>query len=323
MKETTNVQSSRGWDRFWRGARESGSPSAAGVNHPGIAGFWRSVFKELIDDDSSATVLDLATGGGYVIRQLQRIAAFPLANVCCIDISAAAVASVRAEFPEINGIVADACAVPLQSGSFDLVTSQFGIEYAGIRAIDEAVRMLRSGGTIQCLMHIRSGGIVNESSATVDAIERLKKVDCIALAAAYFEAGFAAVRGADRAPYDHAGRQLNPAIHELESILSEHGAHVAGDTIAYLYSTIRSIHSGIQYYEPDEVLAWLDNMESELLQHQQRALSTIESSLGVDEIEAIGAAMTEAGLTVQVEDPLEVDDMKLPLAWSLRARRDN
>ena len=59
------------------------------------------------------------------------------AEFTCIDISESAISTLVDRFPEVSGVVADARAIPLESESYDVAASQFGIEYAGLEAIDE------------------------------------------------------------------------------------------------------------------------------------------------------------------------------------------
>jgi SAM-dependent methyltransferase len=131
----------------------------------------------------------------------------------------------------VHGLVCDARSIPLQSETFDIVTSQFGVEYAGVEAIEEAARLLAPGGCLALVLHIREGRIHGECAASLDAITRVQESGFIPLAIAMFRTGFAAVRGANRAPYEAAASGLAPAVAELESVMSQHGEQVAGDHI--------------------------------------------------------------------------------------------
>ena len=269
MNESNDSPRTRGWDTYWQGARESGAYSADGVTHPAVATFWDAALTEVVSGDRSCRVLDIATGSGAVVERLTQRATDGNFEVTCVDISAAAIESVRTRFPGFAGLVADANSIPLDDSAFDLVTSQFGIEYAGPAALGEAMRLLAPGGTLILMMHVRPGIIYQECAAALDAIQRTRKSMFVPRALTFLEAGFAAVRGADRANYDKAALELNPSIQELESVLSEHGEHVAGETVVRLYSDVQKIHSGIQHYEPDEVLGWLRAMDKELEEYER------------------------------------------------------
>jgi len=313
----------RGWDSYWEGTRDAEAYASGGVSHPIVTSFWDNTLSDLLTTRESGKILDIATGSGAVIERFTQQPGADSREVTCVDISAAAIDVVRGRFPSVVGVVADAKAIPLDSGQYDLVTSQFGIEYAGLAAIDEASRLLAPGGSLILMMHIQPGVIFNECATTLDAIRRTQKSGFVPQSLHFFEAGFAAVRGADRAPYDQAALQLNPGIQELESILSEHGKQVAGGTIAKLYSDVQQIHSRLQYYEPDEVLAWLRTMESELSEYEERMASMCDAATDNSSFNALCENLHGQGLDIVTREPLLATDDKLPIAWILRAIRTN
>ena len=321
VQEKRNSGDTRGWDTYWQGARDSDAYASGGVSHPAVAAFWDETLASVLPRYGRARILDIATGSGAVIESLARHGAEQNYDVTCVDISGAAVDRVRNRFPDVTGVVADANEIPLDSGGFDLVTSQFGIEYAGLHAFDEATRLLDDGGILMLLIHIRPGSIYEECAAARTAVERTRRCDFVPLAIRFFEAGFAAVRGADRTPYDRAGTALNPAIQEVGAILAEYGEHVAGDTIIRLYSDIQRIHNRIQHYDPNEVLAWLGSMQTELAQYEERMTSMCDAAFDDKQFDEVCQRLRERGLDVDRAEALRPNGSALPLAWILQATR--
>ena len=313
----------RGWDTYWEGTRDAEAYASGGVSHPVVASFWDNTLGGLLTTRARGKILDIATGSGAVIERLAQQPGADSRDVTCVDISAAAIDVVRARFPSVVGVVADAKAIPLGSGQYDLVTSQFGIEYAGLAAIGEASRLLAADGSLILMMHIKPGVIFSECAKALDAIKRTQKSGFVPQALHFFEAGFAAVRGADRALYDQAALQLNPAIQELESILSERGEQVAGDTIARLYSDVQQIHSRIQYYDPNDVLDWLRTMDSELTEYEKRMASMCDAATDNKTFNELCENLRGQGLDIVAGEPLFATDDELPIAWILRAIRKN
>jgi len=318
-EESNNGQPTQGWNTYWEGVSGSQEFTSGGVSHPGFAVFWADALGEFFAARPESRTLDIATGSGTVIDSLSLVPGISLDTVSCVDIAQAAVDGVKNRFPDVNGVVADANLIPLEPGQFDLITSQFGIEYAGPGAIDEAVRLLAPGGYLIFLMHIHSGALHRSCLATIDALSRVRQANFFKFSKAYFEAGFAAVRGADRAPYESAAKELNPVIQELESILTQHGENVADGTIYYLYTTIQNIHNRIQYYEPDEVFDWLKTADLELSKHLERMRSMNNSALNKAEIEGIRTILINKGLVPSQAEPLLFEGDPLPFAWALQA----
>ena len=319
MNDQSNVQPTRGWDTFWQGADDSKVSAPGGLSHPVFPGFWSMALSEFVAANPAGKVLDIGTGSGAVIEYLSQAPGVNLENATCVDLSAAAINIVQERFPAVGGVVADANNIPLESGQFDLVTSQFGIEYAGAIAADEAVRLLASGGSLLFLMHIRPGELHRECIAAADALHRIAQSDLVPLAVEFFTAGFAAVKGGDREPYESAARALNPAIKELEAIMTEHGEHVAGDMLIYLHTTLQNMHSRIQHYNPDEVLSWLSTVGKELEEHEQRMLSMRGAAMDEEAFKTFCSSIESKGLKVEKAMPLQIKGEQLPVAWLLQA----
>ena len=321
MTNSGNGDTTRGWDTYWKGARDAEAFTAGGVGHPGFASFWDGVLLDFLDSHADAKILDIASGSGAILDRLGNLSEQSLRNVTCVDISAAAVAGLTDRYPDIRAIVADANSIPLKDGEFDLVTSQFGIEYAGRTAVDEALRLLAADGTLILLLHIESGGIYRECAEALDAVSRMDASGFIDRALRFFDAGFAAVRGGDRLPYERAGAELNPSIRNVESILSDFGQHVAGGTIFNLYSHVQQIHGRIQYYDPEDVLGWLRTMRDELSQYAARMQSMCKAALDKKEFALLCENFESHGLNIAQAGPLTFDGSNLPMAWVLNATR--
>ena len=321
MNKSHDSLPTRGWNTYWEGARDADAYASGGVSHPAVASFWGDTFSELLSHSEGGNILDIATGSGAVIERLMEQPGTKHCNVTCVDISEAAIDAVHRRFPDVVGVVADAKSIPLDSGQYDLVTSQFGIEYAGLAALDEATRLLAPAGTLVLLMHIESGLIFRECATALDAIERTQESQFVPRSLQFFEAGFAAVRGADRAPYERAALQLNPAIQELESVLAKHGEHVAGDTIFRLYSDVQRIHSELQQYEPNDVLQWLRTMEQELSEYKERMTSMCDAAIDEQAFGGVCENLRGRGFANVKGEPLIAAGEELPIAWILRACR--
>jgi len=319
--ESDSPQVAESWDTYWHGTGDAGAYSSGGVSHPAILEFWDDFFQAVQQDYDSPRIIDIASGNGAVVERALAIFQNGQADFTCLDVSDAAITNIRNRFSHVRGIVADASSIPLDSGGFDVTTSQFGVEYAGLEAIDEAARLLAAGGRLALLLHSQAGSIHQECTASLDAISRLQKSKFIPHSIQLFRAGFEACRGADRAPYEAAATQLAPAIQALESIMKQYGEHVAGDTVARLYSDVGRIHSEIQQYEPSEVLGWLDRMDGELDTYIGRMSSMCQAAIDSDTFEQVCARLRSQGYATKRAEQLTAADQDLPLAWVLIATK--
>lgn len=310
-------QTSGDWDSYWGGAGGAAAFSADGADHPALVGFWNEIFEMAGRDNPAPRVVDLASGNGAVIAHALGAFSGGAADITAVDISDRAVAAIGERFPGVTGVVADAGEVPLEPSSYDVVTSQFGIEYAGSGAFDEALRLLAPGGYFAALLHHTGSAIHRDSVAALDAVRRLQEAQFFPLAIDFFRAGFDAVGGADRAPYEAAAARFNPAVKAVEAIFDDHGQDVAGGAIAQLYGDVSSMHQRIAQYERDELLRWLQQMSDQLASYGGRMASMVEAAIDPGEFERVCEKIQQAGLETGKGGPLHAPDEAAPLAWAL------
>lgn len=323
MSKPDNTTIADSWNTYWQGTGDVGAFSSGGVNHPAIDEFWRGYFSSLGSTAKAKKrrMVDLATGNGAVVELVLAQSSLADMEITCVDISAAAIDNVVSRFPAVTGLVADAQSIPLDDAGFDLATSQFGIEYAGLHAVLEAARLVTAGGSLAMVLHIEDGVVHRECAANLNAVRELQAAKFVSLALDFFRAGFAAVRGADRRAYDDAGRALAPAIETAENILRRYGKDIAGETIFRLYNDVGNIHSQLIQYAPEDVLGWLEKMDNELIEYAERMSSMIASATSVVEFESLCDRLVHSGFDVSLREPLLPKDSETPVAWALVATK--
>ena len=309
------------WDKYWHGTGTTGAFSAGGVSHPVIEAFWGEFFHSATSRYAEPVIIDVATGNGAVVESAIKAFGDNAPSITCVDISAAAIENVKSRFPDVTGIVSDALSMPLEDHSFDIVTSQFGVEYAGADAVFEAARLVKSGGRLTLLMHIDGGTVHKECQDSLAAIKAMQDCNFVALATELFRNGFAAVRGADRAPYDAAGSKFAPAVAAAEKIMDEYGNDVAGSTIARLYDDVARIHSRLPNYDPDEILAWLGGMDAELVAYGERMSSMLATASTEADFDALCERLRGQGFRLEIANELRSAEEPLGLAWAIIALR--
>lgn len=319
----TQESYSRSWNKYWQGTGSAGAYTAGGVNHPAISAFWAEFFESLRGRYDPLRLVDVATGNGAVVEIALRSLASDSPAISCIDISDAAIENVTKRFENVTGIVADAASMPLDDRQFDIVCSQFGVEYAGTGAIHEAARLVGPQGKLALLMHIEKGSMHEECADSLAAVQAA--IDCrfVPLATDLFEKGFAAVRGADRGPYDAAGSAFAPAVAATEKIMNTFGDDVAGGTIATLYDDVARIHSRMPHYELTEVLEWIDGMRQELVAYAERMASMIATAADQASIDLVCSRLLDQGFKIDRAGTLQPDGEPLPLAWAMIATRED
>ena len=188
---TTHHRPGRQWDSYWAYGRLTSLPHEFSGNYTGpVAEYWTKQFAGL---ENGARVLDLCAGNGAVAllaiewaRQQDLTIEVHAVDASRIDPAAAARA-----FPGQQDLLSAIHFHPgqpvenldFQSASFDLLTSQYGIEYCEWpKAAAEVVRVLRPGGHFVMLCHSTSSDIfphmrlVEQQYQILDSLEFLPSI---------------------------------------------------------------------------------------------------------------------------------------------------
>lgn len=134
---------------------------------------WHRFAKKL---GSEGRLLDLATGNGAVPKAL--LAVNPTLEIDAVDkasIDPTKFLKQHSELASVNFLAnTDVLNLPLELSSYDAITSQFGIEYAGFeKASISTMRHLKVGGTFQFVVHHAQSGIVQSSKTKIIELEQL------------------------------------------------------------------------------------------------------------------------------------------------------
>ena len=311
------------WDKYWSGVGGIGAFTDGGVSHPAITAYWQHFFRTLSASPSSGSlkIIDIAGGNGALVETAGQIYGDEQLAITSLDLSPAAIQQLTQRFPHVNGLVADANAIPLQDNSTDLVVSQFGIEYAGADAIDEAIRVVNPGGSIALMMHCENGVIFHESKTNLTVIQRILNSHILPLAKCFFTARAELNRDGDkqRQTFQAQAQQFCVALGVLEHCMSEFGTGAAGGFVHKLYNDLANVHESFGQYVLSEVLDWLSDMEVELEAYKGRMQAMLDAAIAEDEFNSITEKFRDSEFALTVADKLYSPDNSHPLAWVVAA----
>lgn len=303
------MANAEGWSDYWREEGRKGEVfvDADGNKHPALTQFWQQKFEDLPTD---ARIVDIASGAGSIFAELDSLDKYELhAN----DLSPAAIELLTERMPSVTAIVAGAARLPYDDGSFDLVVSQFGIEYAGEAAFGEAARLVSADGRLVALVHYRDGHIDRRNAAELDAARIARDGDFIGHAIAVTRAVYAE----DAAAFEQSFSDFGPAEKALAAAhdAQDHGVH------AHLYAGFRRLFENRAQYDESDITDWLEAMRGELDRSIERLQTMREAALDREAVARIEAKLRDGGF-----DPVSVGAFvtpgnSTPVAWSLEARR--
>lgn len=306
MHESVETQSA--WTRYWNEGHTESLPEdrAAGV----LAGFdsaWRQFF---VGFAAGARLLDLATGGGDVVRRAIGVRReFDITGIDLADLSA-----VRATLPNSVKLIgnADLSRLPFAHAQFDGVTSQFGIEYADrALAADEVIRVLAPGGRGRFVMHHAESAITQGVAANL-AADRAVFQDRRAFRCArtVFELYR---RSASSEEIGEAEAELRKAVDELGARLKNERAFAPARNVVALLSRLASAPAS---HPPGEALRNLDVVEEQIEARTLRKQAQLDAALDRNGVEALAGFLGKAGANVGAPQELKYPGGRL-LAWAL------
>ena len=325
---TLHPAARRAWSSYWRGAEDADSQAVRGDEQSErLDAFWRERLGAAFAGRSHARLLDLACGTGIVTRIALDVGVhLPSLHLeChCTDYAPAALTGVRDTMgDQVAGlVVANARKLPLDSGGFDLVVSQYGLEYAGLEAFAEAARVTAPGGGFLALVHRSGGAIYEECEGNLDVLRAIEKAALLPR----FEALFALVRKADagRAAPQAARRRLdeyNRAATDLGRTLKLSRPGAALEHATRLLADLGQLFTRRAAYAGPDVERWIAGQKRDLADFRWRMQTMLGAALGDPELRQVRELMLGQGLGSVTIGDLVLKDGDLPAAWILDARR--
>jgi SAM-dependent methyltransferase len=300
----------KGWSDYWQKDSADGEVfvTATGERHPALAEFWQARFKDLED---GTRLIDLASGAGSVFAHLPEGRAFKL---CAADISDVALEALQQRFPGTHTVVCSADAVPLEDRSFDLVITQFGVEYAGVAAFAEAARLVAPGGRFIGLCHIRDGYIDSDNRRQLAEARIVARQEFIDHALRLITAAYSGDPAALRRAQDEFAAAATPVGEGLRRCRK--GIH------AYLFQGFRKLYEGRQQYDLADITGWLEAMRGELEVNLDRLGRMCEAALSETDVREIERIFENQCLIEVHCTPFQAQENELPIAWQVMARRE-
>jgi len=317
----------RDWDAYWRNAGLAPALRDGGPQDEALEQFWSELLDGTLARTGGArTLLDVASGNGAVVRFALKAGGktgmdSPL-GVAALDGSPAALVELHRRHPDVRCVVADALRPPFPGKSFDIVTSQFGLEYAGTDALPEAARLVADGGVFGAVLHLKDGGIFRECSANLEAIDRFRGSGLLPRFDAVYRAAWAMKQSAGTVDaLREADRALAVAVKACEDTLRRFGREVASGTLFRIYQDVGHMHARLGAYDPGEMAAWLDNMAKELDSYSGRMASMLAAALTADQVAEATRQLVGAGFRIRRGGVLKFGRPAAPSAWVIVADR--
>jgi len=313
------------WSEYW----DDGARGAAqALGNAGLADqlneFWADVFRPVFQNASTPIrLLDAACGTGIVASTASRTAqtaSFKNLEIYLTDYAPGAV-SAALQKPDLMmacGFVADAQKFPVDEGVFDLVVSQFGLEYAGMEGFGSAMDAVARGGSLHCVSHIKGGEIERECAQNLGVLETAQSSKLLK----QFIALFLAIH-AGRPERQVAGlaRKATKASADVQKALHLAKPGGARDHVARLLNDMQRIMNNIRNFVPSDIEAWVAGQADSLEAYRIRMHSMVMAALDEEAIAQLADEFEQRDFVDIGVKPMVNQRGQSRIAWIVSARR--
>ncbi|MEO7744331.1 MAG: methyltransferase domain-containing protein [Usitatibacter sp.] len=308
------------WDDYWRLTPEAAAHRGGAPQDELLRRFWSDVFAAA-RVEGRRRVLDVACGNGAVFESASEAGGDRGSvgfQLCGLDSSPAALHGLALRCPWVHAVGGDAARMPFADRSFDLVTSQFGLEYAGPEAVDEAARILASNGRVVAVAHMKDGGLFRENVANREAMGVVVDSALLPRLKDLYQAHVAMFRGTGSRPaFRRAEAALAEACGEVGRALARLGPAVAGGSVARLQQDVVYMGRRIDSHDPAEVARWAGLCAREAESYLGRMDSMLAASIDESGVERLTKRAESRGLILRSRDRLVMGALAEAAAWAL------
>lgn len=304
------------WRDYWQSGREASCLPEDRTNETEILARWHRFFADCAD---GSRILDIATGNGIVLRQALAAAAeanrrFELTGIDLARIDPrrhlgdAGLESIR-----FRGGV-DAERLPFGDGEFDVVVSQYGLEYADPgRALAEAGRVLADGGRLEWLAHSPDSVVVRQNRAQHGEVDLLLGPDGPLAAMERLVKAIARNRRPDRPM-----AKLDATMRVAERYCRE---HPPAGIVREVCSGLADLANRWQHYRPQDLEQTVRHSRKQLLAHRQRLKDMEAAALTPERLARVREILGSPDWHALTIEPLIVGENRNEIGLVIRAQR--
>lgn len=321
------------WSRYWRSDSVTTFARRFNANYDGeFAEFWNSQFERL---GRRARIVDLATGNGAIALLAQRFAAdrgreFDVVGLDYAQIDPARALAAHRDLEPLLAAIEFRGGVRIEAtgladASADLLTSQYGFEYAQAGpAAAEARRVLRAGGRIALILHHSESKVIELARDGLEQVQfclRKEALDerVVALVKVVGHARTAAERAAlkDNPKAERLRQKLNASLARIAERAKRHR-----DPEGFIGVMVPSFAKVFGEYKDatlEQKLGYLRETRRAFDAFRERMADLAGAALSESQLAGLAATLESAGLLVEARGVLRYNgDL---MGWTLEARK--
>ena len=308
----------QGWRHYWKGDRNESCVAENDTTAMAIRERWIELFSDLADN---SRILDVATGNGALLAHaaiaVERGAmSFSLTGVDLADIDPVRYVSglpdglANAKF--MGGVAAEN--LPFPDASFEVVVSQYGLEYADLdKALGEVERVLGVGGRFFWLAHNDKSLVVEQNQDQGGQVALLLAPGGPLDAMSRFVGKIKKRRN-----LKHATQKLGNALAEAEQYCID---HPPAKVIREVCTVIAETAQNWQAFRTQDLDKMLSDSRSRLIAHRQRINDLLAAVITPDREEIIRSHLRQPNWENASFLSLNIGSASSPIGTLIEARR--
>lgn len=302
------------WNHYWHSDRIASCLDGAGARNydESISAGWRAFFGGLPE---RSRILDLCTGNGAVAilaaeTSLASAKAFEIVAVDQADIDPPAYLSRHQ--PELAIITfrpgTRVEALPFADDSFDVVVSQFGVEYSDLPVtLAELGRVIAPGGHTRLVLHAAEGQVSADARKVIaDADFLLTTIDLPGVARRCFVAVTTAERTANAGEAAH--REARESLAAFEAALEQTARRIPAAADSQMLRNCGSVlldtfkrHARL---EVEQLVAKAEEVRTNILHHRGRLQALVDAAVTRDDLGLIAETLRAEGAELVIPTEL-------------------
>jgi len=284
------------WVQYWNAPGEGAFMTVRGEAQAKVLNaWWLQKLEVALMGKSEAQMLELACGDAAVTKlALSVVSSGGAVRMTCSDIAISALRVGRnsVAFADVDFCVADTRRTPFQDKSFDLVVSQYGIEYGGMSAFQETARLISPEGAFLALVHKQGGGVERECSQNLVLLNLLVELNLIGLAS---DLVMVSSDGKDnRVTYLMSEFEL--ATRKMEETLVGQRLGSAKEYVIRLVKDLFQVINRRHAYAPGDLTPWFGAKTEEINSYIVRMRTMTEAAMNEQDVSDMGQSFQSAGL---------------------------
>lgn len=307
------------WDEYWQQGHLTSFGDSFKGNYSGVLStLWNTEFAKL---KPNFKVLDVATGNGalpLLINQFFRdqqigghVDGVDLAQIAT-DLSTQQLNDevTVSLISNINGNE-----LPFEKGQYDLVMSQFGIEYSDLsRSIPEALRVLKTGGRFCVVTHHSRSMIINRNRDILALINDSAVDNVFSIITALVKRMGNMSNGDDlkRVKIDPEAERLRGELNTEISTLAKLNEAALKD--CELLNYVATLFQQGLFWSVDKKLTYIEFASGQIASLKERLGELVNAALSEQKVADILASLSDAAL--ECIDTICDDEGKI-LAWKI------